>query len=77
MVVQGTLDFNIILRHDYVYAMKDVVSTLFQVMYFPHDGNIVTIDKLSFVTTGHHITPSHQTTMNVAHVLVIPSPSST
>ena len=29
MVVQCSLDFNLLLGHDYVYAMKDVVSTLF------------------------------------------------
>ena len=47
MVVQGPLDFNLLLGHDYVYAMKAVVSTLFRVMYFSHDGKIVTIDQLS------------------------------
>ena len=50
IVVQGPLDFNLLLRHDYVYAMKAVVSTLFIVMHFPHDGKIVIIDQLSFVT---------------------------
>ena len=44
MVVQDPLYFNLLLGHDYVYAMKVVVSTLFRVMYFPHDGKIVTID---------------------------------
>ena len=44
MIVQGPLDFNLLLGHDYVYAMKDVVSTLFRVMYFPHDRKIVTVD---------------------------------
>ena len=56
MVVQGPLDFNMILGRDYVYAMKDVVSTLFRVMHFPHDGKIMTIDQLSFVTHDHRIT---------------------
>ena len=55
MVVQGPLYFNIILGFDYVYAMKAVVSTLFQVMHFPHDGKIVTIDQLSFVKPDHRI----------------------
>ena len=59
MVVQGPLDFNMILGCDCVYAMKAVVSTLFQVMYFPHDGKIVTIDELSFVKPDHCMTPSH------------------
>ena len=76
MVVQGPLDFNPILGHDYVYSMKAVVFTLFRVMYFPHNGNIVTIDQLSFVKPDHHISHSNQTTLNVPHVLVIPSPSS-
>ena len=76
MVVQGPLDFNLLLGCDYVYAMKAIVSTLFRVMYFPHDGNIVTIDQLSFVTPDHCITPSNLTALNVPHVLVVPSPSS-
>ena len=76
MVVQGPLDFNILLGCYYVYAMKAIVSTLFRVMHFPHDGNIVTIDHISFVTPNHRITPSNQNALNVSHVLVVPSPSS-
>ena len=76
MVVQGPLDFNLLLGCEYVYAMKAVVSTLFRVMNFPRDGNIVTIDNLTFATPGHRITPSNQTALNVHHVLVVPSPSS-
>jgi hypothetical protein len=41
MVVQDPLDFDLFLRIDYVYAMKSIVSTLFRVIYFPHDGIIV------------------------------------
>ena len=75
MVVQGPLDFNLFLGRDYVYVMKNVVSTLFRVMCFPHDGNIVTIYQLSFVTPNHRITPSNQTALNVPHVFMVPSPS--
>ena len=75
MVVQGPLDFNLLLGRDYVYAMKAVVSIVFRVMHFPHDGKIVTIDQLSFVTPNHRITPNNQTSLNVPHVLVVPSPS--
>ena len=74
MVVQGPLDFNLFLGRDYVYAMKAVLCTLFRVMYFPHDGKMVTIDQLLLVTTDHRITPSNQTALNVSHVLVVPSP---
>ena len=40
--------------------MKDVVSTLFRVMSFPHNGNIVTVDQLSFPileSTTNNLTP--------------------
>jgi hypothetical protein len=51
-VVQGPLYLNILLEHDYVYAMNDVVSMLFRVMYLPHNGSIVTIDQLE--SDNHH-----------------------
>ena len=44
MVVQGPLDFNLLLGRDYAYAMGVVVFSLFHVIYFPHKGRIVTID---------------------------------
>jgi hypothetical protein len=49
MVVQDPLDFSLLLGQDYVYAMKSIVSTLFRVIYFPHDGRVVTVDQLSFI----------------------------
>jgi len=49
MVVQGPLYFNLLLGRDYVYVMGALVSSLFRVMYFPHEGNIVIIDQLTFV----------------------------
>jgi hypothetical protein len=52
IVVQGPLDFNMLLGRDYVYAMNVVVSTLFRVMHFPHNGSIVTIDQLA--SDNHH-----------------------
>jgi hypothetical protein len=48
MVFQDPLDFSLLLGQDYVYAMKAIVSTLFCVISFPHDGRIVTIDQLPF-----------------------------
>ena len=76
MVVQGPLDFNLLLGRYYVYAMKAIVSTLFRVMHFTHDGKFVTIDQLYFFKPDHCITPSNQTALNVPHFLVIPSPYS-
>ena len=48
MVVPIPLDFNLLLGCDYTYAMGALVSSLFRVMCFPHEGRIVTIDQLSF-----------------------------
>jgi hypothetical protein len=49
MVVQDPLDFTLLLGRHYVYAMKAIVSTLFHVISFPHDGRVVTVDQLSFI----------------------------
>jgi hypothetical protein len=49
MVVQDPLDFYLLLGRDYVYAMKDIVCTLFRVIYFLHNGRMVTIDQLSLL----------------------------
>ena len=49
-VTQGALDFNLLLGRDYVYAMGALISSLFRVVCFPHDGRIVTIDQLSFAS---------------------------
>jgi hypothetical protein len=49
MVVQDPLDFSLLLGRDYVYAMKAIVSTLFRVISFPHDGWVVIVDQLSFI----------------------------
>jgi hypothetical protein len=49
MVVQDPLYFSLLLGRDYVYAMKAIVSTLFHVISFPHNGRVVTVDQLSFI----------------------------
>jgi hypothetical protein len=49
MVVQDPLDFALLLGQDYVYAMKAIVSTLFHVISFPHNGRVVIVDQLSFI----------------------------
>ena len=57
MVVQGPLDYNILLGHDYIYSMGAIVSSLFRVMCFLHEDRVVQlIDQLSF--PGSHITNS-------------------
>lgn len=48
MVVQGDLDFSLLLGRDYIYAMGALISSLFHVVFFLHNGRMVTIDQLSF-----------------------------
>ena len=48
MVFSSPLEFNLLLSCDYTYAMGALVSSLFHVMCFPHQGWIVTIDQLAF-----------------------------
>ena len=56
MVIEDHLEFNMFLGRDYVYAMQDVVSTLFCVMYFNHGKEIVTIDQLDFLYPSPDLT---------------------
>jgi hypothetical protein len=65
IVVQDPLDFNMLLGHDYVYAMNVVVSTLFRVMHFHHNGSMVTIDQLA--SDNHH---PNSMLVQVAHLYV-------
>jgi hypothetical protein len=47
-VVDVPLDYNPLLGHNWTYAMIDVVSFVFCIPFFPHEGKIMTIDQLSF-----------------------------
>jgi hypothetical protein len=74
MIVQGPLDFDLLFGCDYVYAMKAIMSTLFRVMYFLYNGNIVTIDQLLFIKTDHHMISDHPISLNVPYIVVSPQP---
>jgi hypothetical protein len=47
-VVDAPLDYNLLLGRSWTYAMHAVVATVFWVLCFPHEGQILTIDNLSF-----------------------------
>ena len=72
MVVTGPLDYNLLLGRDYVYGMGDIVSTLFRVICFLHEGRIVTIDQLSF--PDPNIAPSQPSSLNYPFVPMVSSP---
>jgi len=57
------IDYNLLLGRDYIYRMRAIVSSLFRVMCFPHEGRTVKIvDQLSF--PGSHFTYSHLPFLN-------------
>jgi hypothetical protein len=47
-VFDTPLDYNLLLGHSWVDSMRAVVSTLFRVVRFPHQGKVVTVDQLAF-----------------------------
>jgi hypothetical protein len=47
-VFDTPLDYNILLGRSWVDSMRAVVSTLFHVLRFPHQGRVVTVGQLAF-----------------------------
>jgi hypothetical protein len=53
-VFNAPLDYNILLGRSWIDSMHTVVSTLFRVVCFPHQGNIVMVDQLAFFNSNNH-----------------------
>jgi hypothetical protein len=66
--IDAPLNYNILFGHSYMYAMKAVVSYVFQTMMFPHNGKIITIDQVS------HYEPNHSS--NIDNILPLVRTSS-
>jgi hypothetical protein len=47
-VFDAPLDYNLLLGRNWIDSMCTIVSTLFHVVCFPHQGKVVTIDQLAF-----------------------------
>jgi hypothetical protein len=47
-VFDAPLEYNLLLGRSWIDSMRAVVSTLFRVARFPHQGKVVTIDQLAF-----------------------------
>ena len=63
MVVRGPLDYNLLFGRDYIYSMGAIVSSLFRVTYFLHEGRVVNIvDQLLFPSS--HIANSQMPSLN-------------
>jgi hypothetical protein len=45
------LDYNLFLGHSWIHVMHAVVSNLFLVICFPHQGKVVKVDQLAFFSS--------------------------
>ena len=57
-VVDGPLEYNIILGRPWVYAMTAIVSTYFRMIAFPYKCTITVINQLSFFASTLQVTGS-------------------
>jgi hypothetical protein len=48
-VVDAPLDYNLLLGRNWTYAMVAIISSIFCILCFPHQGEIVTVNQLSFM----------------------------
>jgi hypothetical protein len=53
-VFETPLDYNLLLGRRWIDSMRVIVSTLFHVVRFPHQGKVVTIDQLAFFNSDTH-----------------------
>jgi len=49
-VVDALLEYNLLLGCTFFYDMNTIVSFIFRVLHFYHQGKIVTIDQFAFCT---------------------------
>lgn len=57
-IVDGLLDYNILLGRPWVYAMAVIVSTYFRMIAFPFKGRITMVDQLAFFANSSQATRS-------------------
>ena len=57
-VIDGNLDYNILLGRPWIYAMAAVVSTYFRKIAFPSQGGITIVDQQNFLPNGSQVTGS-------------------
>jgi hypothetical protein len=54
-VFDAPLDYNLLLGRSWIDSMRAVVSTLFHVVRFPHQGKVFTVDQLAFFNSDTRI----------------------
>ena len=55
-VIDGLLDYNLLLCRTWVYSMGFFVSTYSKMTDFPHKGGIVSIDQITLFSTNSQVT---------------------
>jgi hypothetical protein len=65
-VFDAPIDYNLILGRSWIDSMHAVVSTLFRVLRFLHQGKVVVVDQLDFFNSDSH-------TRNVPFISKTPS----
>ena len=51
-VIDAPLDYNLLLGRSWTYAMSAIASIVLEVVVFPYEGKLVTVDQLSFTRKG-------------------------
>jgi len=51
-IVDANINYNLLLGQSWTHAMHAIASSLFCMICFPHQGNIVTVDQLSFFASS-------------------------
>jgi len=57
-VIDGNLDYNILLDRPYIYAMVAVVSSYFRKIAFPFQGGITIFNQLTFIPNNSQVSTS-------------------
>ena len=52
-MIDAPLDYNLLLGRSWTYTMCMIASIVLQVVVFPDEGKLVTIDQLNFTRRGH------------------------
>jgi hypothetical protein len=52
-VFDAPLDYNLLLGRSWIDSMRSVVSTLFHLVCFPHQGKVVMVDQLAFFNSRY------------------------
>jgi hypothetical protein len=53
-VFDATVYYNLLLGRSWIDVMHTIVSTLFHILRFPHQGKVITVEQLAFFNSDTH-----------------------